>query len=589
MKLWGYYAFHTFINAIKKMFRSTVMIIIGVSLGIGLIFGLSAGIIGTAIEDSMENSSESDSEFHEYSSEEGFYDEEGNFYYHDEAYLDENGQVVFYEDKETELTAEDIQLIKLVVEAGVAVLILIILFFGAYSGMKKGSDIFLMADVNFLFTAPMKPQSVLLFRLTFQMLATFVSFLYLLFQIPNLVLNVGVSISICLLGFFALMLTFIFQKLISVGIYTLTATYPKVKKYVFPVMILIIGCMLLGTVAVFFGTGQDIWKTLELTWASHWSRWIPVVGWIKSMVMHGVEAHYIMVALLLLVLVLTMIVLVYVIWHLKADFYEDAMAGAQQREDILQAAAENRKIVQVSDTKKKKKEKRKVKETLSLKGQGAKVFFTKEVLCRKRLARFGFFTNTMLIYFLISVGIALIGIKFWDPEIVQDICFIISGFVIMTVLFFRNFGNPITQETSMNWLFLVPESPYKKVFFAMAAGSYATFMDLLPGMVIACLLLDVHISQLLLWMVVLVTLDFMLSGVGLLLEALFPANAMSQVKAAIQMLLKFFLIFVIVIAVMIGVVIQGITLGLIITLVMNIILGGVAFIIYPAMLHDGMA
>jgi hypothetical protein len=305
--------------------------------------------------------------------------------------------------------------------------------------------------------------------------------------------------------------------------------------------------------------------------------------------MHAMEANYVMVALLLMLCILAMVALVYAIWHMKADFYEDAMAGAQQREDILKAAAENRKPIQVNDSKGKKKEKRKVKDELGLKGQGAKVFFTKEVLCRKRLARFGFFTNTMLIYLLISVGIALIGIKFWEPEIVQDICFIISGFVIMTVLFFRNFGNPITQETSMNWLFLVPESPYKKVFYAMAAGSYATFMDLLPGMVIACLLLDVNPMALLLWMAVLVTMDFMLSGVGLVLEALFPANSMNQVKAAIQMLLKFFMIFVIVIAVMIGVVIQGITLGLIITLVMNIILGGVAFIIYPAMLHDGIA
>jgi hypothetical protein len=81
----------------------------------------------------------------------------------------------------------------------------------------------------------------------------------------------------------------------------------------------------------------------------------------------------------------------------------------------------------------------------------------------------------------------------------------------------------------------------------------------------------------------------MLSGVGVVIEALLPETALNQVKAAIQMMLKFFMILVVVVAVVVGVLLQGLTLGLLITLLTNIILGGVAFIIYPSLLHDGMA
>jgi hypothetical protein len=588
MKLWGYYAFHTFINGIKKMFRSTVIIIFAIGLGIGIIFGLGAGIIGTIVEENMESSTEGSMEAGSENAEAGFYDEEGNFYYHDEAYLDENGQVVFY-DEESGLTTEDLEYIKLAVEAGAAVLVIILLFFGAYTGTKKGSDIFLMADVNFLFTAPMKPQSVLLFRLTFQMLTTLVSFIYFIFQIPNLVLNAGLSISVCLLGFLALIFAFIFQKLVSVGVYTITSTHPKIKEYVLPSMIAVVGGLVLGTGGVFLATGRDIWRTLELTWATPWSRYIPIIGWLKAILVYAVETNYIMVAVFVLISILTMVALVYGIWHIKADFYEDAMAGAQQRSEILQAAAENRKVIQTNDSKSKKKEKRKVKEDVTLKGEGAVLFFTKEVHCRKRLARFGFVTNTMLVYLLIFVVITLLGPKLWETEFVSDYCFEISGFVVMTILFFRTLGNPIQQETSMNWLFLVPENPYKKVFFAMVAGTYATFMDLLPGMIFASLILKVSIWKFLLWMAVFVTLDFMLSGVGVVIEALLPETALNQVKAAIQMMLKFFMILVVVVAVVVGVLLQGLTLGLLITLLTNIILGGVAFIIYPSLLHDGMA
>lgn len=577
MKLWGYYAFCTFINSIKKMFRSTFIIIVAISLGIGLIFGVSIGVIASIVE--SEDFADT-----EYNTEEGFFDEEGNFYYNDEAFLDENGEVVFYDELEVEMTDEEFAQMMLVLEAGIAMLVLVLLIFGAYSGMKKGSDIFTMADVNFLFTAPMKPQSVLLFRLTFQMLATIAGSIYFLFQIPNLVLNAGVSLEVCLIGFLALVIVFIFQKLVSVGMYTITATYPDVKKYILPGVIGILGVLTLATGAVYMNTGQDVWKTLELTWASHWSRWIPVIGWVKAVVMNACEGNIIMVILQLLLLILAMAVLVYFIWNMKADFYEDAMAGAQEREDILLAAAENRKPISVNEEKDKKKDHRKIKEKENLSGQGAVVFFTKELLCRKRLARFGIITGTMSWYVTIMAVCALANVYLFESD-----SFNVAGFIVMAVLFFRNYGNPIAQETSLNWLFLVPESPYKKVFFAMLAGTYATFMDLLPGMLLFAVICKNNPLEMVLWMAVFITMDFMLSGVGMILEALFPADAMNQVKASLQLMLKFFMILFIVIAIVVGVVINGIVLGLVFNLIMNLILGAVSFMIYPSMLHDGIS
>ena len=91
------------------------------------------------------------------------------------------------------MTEEDIIFVKKLIESGVFLLIIIALLWGIYGGSQKGSDFFQMADVNLLFTAPMKPQSVLFFRLTFQMAALMLGSLYILFQIPNLVLNLGFS------------------------------------------------------------------------------------------------------------------------------------------------------------------------------------------------------------------------------------------------------------------------------------------------------------------------------------------------------------------------------------------------------------
>lgn len=613
MKLWGYYAFHTFINTIKKMFRSTFIIVMAAIIAVSTIFGIAIGVVVSMVEDNMstEEGTENDELregygdpeygmfdetgkflFYEDLVEEGLggYDENDNFIYYEDAleqglgYYNEHGDFIFYYE---EFTEEDMRQLMLVVEGIAVVIVLALLFMGAYSGMKKGSDIFVMADVNFLFTAPMKPQSVLLFRLTFQMLATIAGSIYLLFQIPNLVLNAGVPLEACLMVFLAFIITTIYQKLFSVGMYTITATYEKTKKFALPV-ILGICVILVGIVSlVFMSTGMDVWKTLELTVSSDWTRLIPIVGWIKGLVFHAINGNVWMTLVYLALNLFGMVALVYLIWHMKADFYEDAMAGAKAREDLLQAAAENRKVVEVNADGTKKKDKRKVKDSqtsLFGKATGATVFYAKELIVRRRMAKFGVITNTMLWYFSICALMAVFMVK-----VVEAREFAIIGLILMVVLFFRNYGNPIAQETSMNWLFLVPESPYKKVFFAMMAGTYAAAMDLLPGFIAAMLIMDLNPATLLLWYVVLVSMDFMLSAFGLLLEALFPASAMEMVKASIQMVLKFAVILVIVVAFAVGMIIGGFTGGLVAILIVNIAVGAVSFLLYPSMLHRGIA
>ena len=65
MRLWGYYAWHTFLEHDKKMFRSTFLVIILAIFGFGIIFGLIGGVVGSMVEkqqslETVESSSEAD-------------------------------------------------------------------------------------------------------------------------------------------------------------------------------------------------------------------------------------------------------------------------------------------------------------------------------------------------------------------------------------------------------------------------------------------------------------------------------------------------------------------------------------------------
>ena len=57
-----YYVGHTFINSIKKLFRTWVIIFFLVCFGIGIVPGVGGGIIGAMIDDEISGDTE-DSEY----------------------------------------------------------------------------------------------------------------------------------------------------------------------------------------------------------------------------------------------------------------------------------------------------------------------------------------------------------------------------------------------------------------------------------------------------------------------------------------------------------------------------------------------
>ena len=195
MKLWGYYAFHTFINSVKKMFRSTFIIVLACIIGVTILFGVAGGVIGWAVADNMITEYAYDENGNYVGEELGKYDENGNYIEDEDAYLyDKNGNYVGRADGEYdkygnyiddggydengsyvgadgeynangeringELTDEDKAAAYAFVEFGVEALFIIFIFIGMYGGQKNGNEMFLLADVNFLFTAPKKPQTV---------------------------------------------------------------------------------------------------------------------------------------------------------------------------------------------------------------------------------------------------------------------------------------------------------------------------------------------------------------------------------------------------------------------------------------------
>lgn len=557
MRLWGYYALHTFINTIKKIFKSKVMIVILCSFLIGGVVGGSVGFISSLVEDQAqtENSVSKDDKTN------------------DPAQMEEDFMTVHAD------------AIRESIPAATMILLLVVVLWGIYGGSKKGSDFFLMADANILFAAPLKAQTVLMFRLSFQMLALLFFTFYLIFQVPSMKLILGLDNFAIVAIFLAWGMLLFMSKLMSVFTYTLTATYEHLKKYVVPFVFAVGLLVVAATGAVYISTGNDYMATLRLTYGADWSNYIPVFGWYKAMVMNAINGHVFASLGYMALNLVFLIALVWGIWHIKADFYEDALAGAQKRDDMTKAALEGRNINKdkKQSAKRTQKLEHKVRKSYELKGWGASVFLHKSILNRRRFSKFGFVTNTLLLYLAIGgLGAAFMAYKTDLREIS------VIGLIMALTLFFRNFGNPIEIESSHNWLFLVPEDPYKKVLYAILAGSVDCVLDLLPGIVVATVILRGNPLMALLWLATLVSMDFMFSCFGLLLQAILPSGAMDVVKSMLQMMLRAFIIVVIVIAFAIGTVLQGLALGAVFCMFTSLAVGTICFIVYPSLLHRGI-
>ena len=557
MRLWGYYALHTFINTIKKIFKSKVMIVILCSFLIGGVVGGSVGFISSLIEDQAQTESSVSK------------DDKTN----DPAQMEEDFMTVHAD------------AIRESIPAATMILLLVVVLWGIYGGSKKGSDFFLMADANILFAAPLKAQTVLMFRLSFQMLALLFFTFYLIFQVPSMKLILGLDNFAIVAIFLAWGMLLFMSKLMSVFTYTLTATYEHLKKYVVPFVFAVGLLVVAATGAVYISTGNDYMATLRLTYGADWSNYIPVFGWYKAMVMNAINGHVFASLGYMALNLVFLIALVWGIWHIKADFYEDALAGAQKRDDMTKAALEGRNINKdkKQSAKRTQKLEHKVRKSYELKGWGASVFLHKSILNRRRFSKFGFVTNTLLLYLAIGgLGAAFMAYKTDLREIS------VVGLIMALTLFFRNFGNPIEIESSHNWLFLVPEDPYKKVLYAILAGSVDCVLDLLPGIVVAMVILRGNPLMALLWLATLVSMDFMFSCFGLLLQAILPSSAMDVVKSMLQMMLRAFIIVVIVIAFAIGTVLQGLALGAVFCMFTSLAVGTICFIVYPSLLHRGI-
>lgn len=495
MRLFGYYALHTFVNQLRKLFKTWVLVFIVVCGLMGGLIGLGAGMLAESMEDEPEEI------------------------------------VEVIEEEAWSLSVPPESLVRLAVGGG----ILAIFLYQAVSADTNGGKIFQPADVNLLFSSPMSPQSVLMFRLATQLGMAAAMLIYLSFQLPNLILNLNLSpwTAAGIVVIFAIAM--LVGKLIQLFLYILCSSKPAVKKNLRNGIYAVVLVLAAAFFVYFQISGKDLLGAADGFFNSRTAGFIPLWGWLVSLYAAIAAERFGTALLYFALLSVTCCAMVYGIWHMDADFYEDAMAKSEETAALLEKAR-SEKSTGVTAVKQRKKERR---DTLlrdgMRRGQGANVFFYKTMYNRFRFAHFRFFTKTMETYLAAAVGMGIADRLFFHSQSILPVVLSVGGLV-----FFRAMGNPLEEDTGMDFFRLIPESTWKKLFYSQLGGTVNCLLDVLPALLAGSAVLMVSPAKLLVWLPVIVSVDFYASTVGAFIDLSVPITAGKIIKQLVQIMFIYF-------------------------------------------------
>lgn len=509
MRLFLYYTIHSFVNTIKKIMKTWVAIMLAC-----LIMG---GLIGLVIGSLLPDSDEKSTEENPYQIEISIGDKDAD--------ADDVDKQDFLEKRGK--TKSD--MVDLVITA----VFLLTLAMNIVNSKKSG-QIFQPADVPCLFASPLKPQSVMMFRLISSLAASLLITIYMFFQLPNLIFNLGFGVwgAISLIIAYGLML--IFGTLVQVSFYTITSKREKGTGNATNMLLVVYGVVAAAFFIYTFATGKDLLTGAFDFFGSKYTFWVPFWGWIRGFCYYAIAGKTAMSLIFLALFVIACALIVVLIWKMKADFYEDAMFATEKKAALLESAKDASKggvIVR------EKERKGKIDREGFHHGYGANVYLHKAIFNRFRFATLKIFSKTLITYVVAAVIGSIAATK---AGITGVDVYIIPACVLTFLTFYRTLGNPLQEDTSREFFVLIPESPLKKIWYSLLGSMAVNAIDTILPVIIAMIILRTNPLLVLGWFVFIISVSFFGTTIGTFVNISVPGEAGSTIKSFVQIMLLYF-------------------------------------------------
>ena len=340
-----------------------------------------------------------------------------------------------------------------VLELVAGLLVFGILVIQILSAEKSVSRLFLHADVNLLFASSRTPQEVLIFRVSNTVGLGVAAAVLILLRVPFLIRDFSFYGAISVLIAWCFLL--IFSVLFKILIYEIGNRFPFVTRNL---RWLIFAGLGVGGVLLYraFKISDDLLLTLHQYLNAPWTRMIPVWGWIKGIMMYGLEGDVMMSLCLVCLNLAFAAVLAYCVLRMPVDYYEEALAPAQESAMLQEAVNDEGAALLVMGARRR----REVTREGFHHGRGSSVFFFRVFHNRLRSSGHVLFSRTMITYTFVALAAGLYTRLFMDEAFEY-----VPVLALAVIVFFHTIVSPVTEDIRMNSFLALPEPIWAKLFF----------------------------------------------------------------------------------------------------------------------------
>lgn len=341
------------------------------------------------------------------------------------------------------------------------------LFIYAYFTLKKsidnGSSFFRLADVNMLFTSPIKSNNILFYGFLKQLLQVLLFSLLATMQVPNLRRFFSISqagILIILIGFILYMLTL---PIISMIIYSYTSKKLKRRKIAKIALNLFFLAVLLNLVLSIIRE-QSLLEGFTLAMSNKFITYLPIIGWNGQIMAFAISkitpSFYVYLGLSIGSIFLLFIWL----YRMEKDYYEDALVSTEFKESVISSKLKNGFFGIGSSTKIKSV-------SFTFTKSGAMTIFQRSYLELRKTGLLLFDKVTIMIL----VFVIVIRVVFYEGSILFVL--LISVYILLL----SSVNGRFTQELSKHYIFLIPVHNTSKL---LAVTAMANFKNLFDGFIL---------------------------------------------------------------------------------------------------------
>lgn len=336
-----------------------------------------------------------------------------------------------------------------------------------YKAITKVTLPLRMADVNFLFTAPIKPAKILIYAQIVQAVTSMVIALFMLIQGPMLMKYLGVDFGGVVLFVLAWGILFVTAAPVYMCVFVLGNKFPRSKKWMKRLFYVFI-TMLVVKMGLTILQKNDLINGIISVLNAPYFKYIPLIGWYKVLFMTVINGITMDTMIIMgIVTITSFIASVFTMKLADTSFYEDAITSTKQLEKAKAAyKAGDHSFASALPWKTKVKT-----VSFEFKGLGAQVIRQKQILMFKKKL---FFIVDIKSFISVVVSIFIAFLISQIEEIPQTMVLLGALFtnVYMILLFSVKSNN---EDLSRHYIYMIPDNVYRKLI----ALSYAEAMKLL--------------------------------------------------------------------------------------------------------------